>query len=175
MRRIAAILAIALLSGCAPVGSPSTNPDHGPPQPPNGNNINPDRPGNIPRDFQYVSWHVLALNEDWEDNNLHVPVRIHIDAVSDAPVQGNVHGPYPLDLYVYTPYTHTMWYQPGVTLTTTIAAVADPPLQLDHSPVTIVCVASSSHHVNEDFREDETVQAQDYCRAHWASDIEGSN
>lgn len=170
MRRLAALLALVLLAGCGPVGSPSSNPDHGPPKPPNGNIINPDRPQGMPADFLFVSWHVLALDENWEEGP-HVPVKIHVEATGDAPVQGNVRGIYPFDDYVYTPYTHTIWYAPGVTITTSITAVADPPFKADDpQPISLICIASSSHHIEEPIYEHTQFQIQDFCRAIWNSE-----
>lgn len=171
MRRLALPVAVLLLAGCAPVGSPSTNPDHGPPAPPNGNIMHPERPNGMPADFLYMSWHVLALDEDWEEGP-HVPVRIHINATAEnAPVQGNVHGGYPLDLYVYTPYTHTIWYAPGIDLVTDIVAIADPGLPTT-SPVTLVCIATSSNRVDEPQYENDVFTVNDYCRASWVKGID---
>lgn len=169
MQKLVAGLSLFLVAACGPVGSPASNPDHGPPKPPNGIIIDPVRPANIPDDFLFMSWHVLALDEDWEEGP-HVPVRIRINAASpNAPVQGNVHGGYPFDVYTYTPYTHTIWYAPGVEIVTDIQAVADPGLPTE-APLSLVCTASSSHHVYEEVRESETFQVNDYCRAVWTTE-----
>lgn len=168
MRRAAALTLVAALTACGPVGSPASNPDHGPPRPPNGDILNPDRPANMPADFLFMSWRILALDEDWEPT-VHVPVKIHVEAVSDAPVQGNVHGGYPFDVYAYTPYTHTIWYAPGVHITTSVVAIADPPFGRSGATALLVCVASSTHHIDEAILEHDTFVVNDYCNASWDS------
>jgi hypothetical protein len=170
-KSLAALIMLSLglaLSACSmPIGSPSSNPDHGPPKPPNGNILNPVRPKGIPDNAMFMSWHILALDEDWEEGP-HIPVRFTINAVGNAPA-GNVHGNYPFSDYVYTPYTHTIWYPPGVEFTTDVVAVADPPLGTDGTPVSIVCVASSTNHIVEPIFDDEVFMINDYCRASWNS------
>jgi len=127
---ILAVVLVMLIAGTAcvkgPVGSPSANPDHGAPRPATGLIEHPVRPADFPPDFLEFSWQVAIY-----DSHHHLqgsPATVRVTATSDAPIQGNTHGKYPYQLYTYTPYTHTIWYQPGVQIRTGLTATADPPL-----------------------------------------------
>ena len=113
-------------AACGAVGSPSANADHGPPAPANGDlEGRPARPKGMPDNFLELSWHVAAYNAQGKIQKDH-PAIVRITATSNAPIQGNVHGPYPLRVYTNTPYTHTIWYEPGVQIQTDLTATADP-------------------------------------------------
>ena len=113
-------------AACGAVGSPSANPDHGAPAPANGLGEHPARPANIPNDFLEFSWHVAIYDSHHKLQGN--PSIVRITANSKAPVQGNVHGQYPFRIYTNTPYTHTIWTQPGIQVQTQLTATADPPL-----------------------------------------------
>lgn len=165
MKRIMATglaTALLLVAGCTPLGSPKANPDHGPPQPPNGRIENPDRPQNIPGDFLFFSWHIITLNDNWEE--IHAPVTVFIEAASEVPGQ-SVHGGYPFQVYTYTAYTHTIWYQPGLTLTTRVTATLDPP----QPGVSVVCIGSSDETIEEQIQEIPPIHDQAFCSATWVS------
>jgi hypothetical protein len=116
------------LAACGPVGSPSANPDHGAAQPANGININPPRPKEVPANALQFNWHVAAYDATHHLKGGHAAI-VRITAISpNAQIQGNVYGGYPFRIYTLTPYTHTIWYQPGIKIITGLTATADPEL-----------------------------------------------
>ena len=165
MKRILGIcLGLALLTGCAPVDiNPDANPDHQAALPPNGRIENPVRPENIPDDFLFFSWHVITLDEDWEE--VHAPANVFIEAASEVPGQ-SVHGGYPFQVYTYTAYTHTIWYQPGLSIVTRVTATLKPA----QPGVSVICIGSSDETIEEQIEEIPPVHDQAFCQASWGSD-----
>jgi hypothetical protein len=164
MKRILAALAtLSLLSACMPPITPDPSPDGGPPAPPNGRIENPDRPDGVAPDALFFSWHIITLNDDWEE--IHAPAKVFVEAVSNAPVQGNVHGPYPFQIYTYTPYTHTIWWQPGLEITSRVTATLDPV----QPGVSVICLGSSHGSIDEQIQEIPPTHDQAYCSATWES------
>lgn len=118
--------ALMTLTACGPVGSPSANPDHGAPAPANGHIEKPARPKGMADNFVAFNWHVEVYDEHHRLHGGHAVI-VRITATSpNAQVQGNIHGQYPFRLYTQTPYTHTIWYQPGIRIQTDLTATADP-------------------------------------------------
>jgi hypothetical protein len=140
-------------AACGAIGSPSANPDHGAPAPANGFNENPARPKGLPNNALAFNWHVRIYDKGHHLQTDRAAI-VRITATSpNAPVQGNVHGGYPFRIYTLAPYTHTIWYQPGIEITTGLTATADPILP---DGWYVECIATSqgrlvdAHDYNDD-------------------------
>jgi hypothetical protein len=91
-----------------------------------------------------VNWHVVVAEVDSGERLNHIKANVTITATSpNAPVQGNVHGGYPFTIYTETPYTHTIWFQPGIVVNSQITATLDPLLG---PGIVIECDATSGGH-----------------------------
>lgn len=127
---VTAILLLVVTAACAATGRP--NPQHdGGAVAPNGVITQPPRPKGISAKALEVSLHVQAT-DDVGRYARNVRANIHIDAKSpNAQAQGNVHGGYPFDIYTFLPYTHTIWYEPGITIAIAMIVQAQPGLPQD--------------------------------------------
>lgn len=120
----AAAMALSLVAGCAPVAGPAHPREDSGAKAPNGILSSPDRPAGIPTDAHQLNIHVDIVDVDRHERG---PGRAHVNIDAQSSVPGaNVHGAYPFDIYTFTPYTHTIWYPPGLVIHVSVTATADP-------------------------------------------------
>lgn len=117
------------------------------PNPANGVIDRAVRPDNIPDNFLSFTW--VVEFEDVEGHPYYWSADVEVHAESNAPVQGNVHGPYPFRIWTMTPYSHTMWYEPGIVINTEIYVLAKPDITTDMMNKGIHAVCSGANGIND--------------------------
>jgi hypothetical protein len=138
---------LLITTACMPSRVPEPSPDNKAPMPANGSIEHPVRPNNIPDNFLSFTW--IVEFEDAEGHLATWSADVGIHAISNAPVQGNVHGPYPFLIWTNTPYSHTMWYEPGIAINTDVYVLAKPEITLDMINKGIHATCSASNGTGE--------------------------
>lgn len=136
--KVSMLCVLLLVAGCAPLNVPDPSPDGRAPAPANGVIEHPVRPQGIPADFGAFTWIVEV--EDSRGRPYPGSADVEVHAVAAAPVQGSVHGPYPFRIWTGLPYSHTIWFQPGIVIDTDVYVFARPALKADLGlGVRVVC------------------------------------
>lgn len=165
MQTMLVTLTLLLVAGCMPTRVPEPSPDNKAPAPANGIIEIPTRPNNIPDNFLSFTW--IIEFEDPNGRPYSVSAMVTVTADSNAPVQGNVRGGYPYTIWTMTPYSHTMWYEPGIVIDTRVNVVANPELPPDliQKGVHAVCSASDGHETEQYIEEPQYDQEIANCHA----------
>lgn len=136
------VVLVLLAAGCAPLNVPDPSPDGRAPVPANGIIEHPVRPKGIPDNFGAFTWIVEV--EDNRGRPYPGSADVEVHATAAAPIQGSVHGPYPFRIWTGLPYSHTIWFQPGIVIETDVWASARPELGVDdfNAGIRLVCTGA---------------------------------